>query len=862
MLNLERANSGKPVRWVSLLGVLLVPIIVAGGFLAALWQAEDRMDNVQAAVVNLDEMAELNGQQVPLGRQLAAGLSERRDDNFTWVLADEQNAQDGLKTGEYAAVITIPEDFSRNALSFGGDAADATSATIDVQTSQITGVADGAIASMIAETARNTLNTELTEQYLDGVYIGFNEMGKQFQTVADASSDLATGSEELSDGVGQARDGADEFATGIDAYATGVGEAASGANELSTGVNQLSQAGGELRSGGTELNTGVQGLASGVGELATGTGQLADQTSQLPEQTDQLANGVRAAADGSDELATGLEQASGQMPALTDGTQQLADGANQLAPGVREYVGGVNQLVDGLEPATDALQNLSEEDIENLQAALLALGEAQDGAQDAADRLEEFTDAPCPQLEDATDEQQALFCEQWKQAQAGLLEPIGDSDQSPVEWAQEIANSEELGEAAETAETLAPQLPELVEQSGQLGQLKEGGNQLVAGSEQLAAGTTELNNNIGTLADGVTGAATGSRELATGLDSAATGTRQLADGMVPLSAGISELDAGVGQLAGGADQLATGVDQYTNGVGQYTEGVDQTATGVSEFATGMNELATGGTELATGAGEMADGMGQLDDGSTQLADGARALSDGLAEGATQVPTYSDSDRESLASAAAQPVRGDDPGAGAIIPAAASTTLLMAMALWLGGLATFLVIQAVPRRTLTSTAPTWQIVARALAPGLLVGAIQAIALTIIGQIVLDLSAAKVTQVFLLLLLGTATFTTLNHALAAWWGGFGRVISVLFVTLTTAGGIISAVPTFLSSLAPLSPLTPLLNALKIVVTDGSGLTGAIGMTIGWLLLGLGASVAAVLRHRQASPAELTRLAAAPS
>ena len=35
------------------------------------------------------------------------------------------------------------------------------------------------------------MNTELTKQYLDNVYIGFNDTGKQFQTVADAAGKLA-----------------------------------------------------------------------------------------------------------------------------------------------------------------------------------------------------------------------------------------------------------------------------------------------------------------------------------------------------------------------------------------------------------------------------------------------------------------------------------------------------------------------------------------------------------------------------------------------------------------------------------------------------------------------------------------------
>lgn len=871
MFNLERANSGKPVRLLSLIGILLVPIIVAAGFLGALWKSESRMSHVQAAVVNHDQMVEIDGQPVPLGRQLAAGLTERRDDNFTWVLADDKDAEQGLATGRYAAVITIPEDFSARATSFGGPAEDARQAVIDIETSTTAGVADGTIARIIAETARGTLNTELTKQYLDGIYLGFNEMGEQFQTVADAAGDLSDGTRKLSDGIGETSEGTDELATGTEQYAAGVGEAATGAHELADGMDQLAtggsrlKAGGaELANGGSQLASGASELSSGAGQLADGTGQLASQTKDLPAQTNQLAEGISDAADGADALAGGLGEAEQQMPRLTDGTRQLADGAGELSTGLDQYVGGVNQLVDGLEPATSALNNLSEEDVQTLQAALLMMGEAREGAQEAASQIAEFTRSECPTLTDVevTPEQQEAFCAQWHAAQQQLEQPVGDTGLTSVEWAQQIADSPELADAADTAEALAPQLPELVEQSGRLGELKTGGDRLASGARDLAAGTDELDNNVGTLADGVTQAADGSRSLADGLGTAADGTRQLADGMVPLANGIQDLDSGAGQLADGASQLSGGVTQYTDGVAQYTDGVGQYTDGVSaaaegtgEFATGMDQLAAGANGLADGTRQLADGVVELDRGGERLANGSEQLATGLDEGAEKVPSYSKKDREMLSEAAAQPVAGEE--AAGFIPLATATALLMVLALWLGALATYLVVQAVARRTLTSTRPTWQLVGHALAPGVTIGVVQAVALTIIGQIVLDLSAAKVIQVFVLLVLGAGVFGSINHALAAWFGGAGRVLSVALVTLTAASGIMSAIPRFFETLAGFSPLTPILTALKVVLTDGAGLTGAVGMSIGWLMVGTAASVAAVMRARQATPDQLRRL-----
>ena len=70
-MNVEQVNA-RPARWYTLVGLVLVPILVAGGFLLAGVNASNRLHTVQAAVVNLDEPVTIDGQYTPLGRQLTA----------------------------------------------------------------------------------------------------------------------------------------------------------------------------------------------------------------------------------------------------------------------------------------------------------------------------------------------------------------------------------------------------------------------------------------------------------------------------------------------------------------------------------------------------------------------------------------------------------------------------------------------------------------------------------------------------------------------------------------------------------------------------------------------------------------------
>ncbi|HVK35358.1 MAG TPA: YhgE/Pip family protein, partial [Microlunatus sp.] len=249
MMTLERARAPK-VTWVSLVGLILVPLLVAAGFLWATWNSDTRLDRVQAAIVNNDEGTTLNDQFVPLGRQLAGGLVNGEDGtgNFDWVLTDTDDARVGIESGIYAAVVTIPEDFSKGATSFSkSEVADIAPATIEVQTSQVSGITDGVVAQVITTAARDTLNTELTEQYLDNIYLGFNSTKEQFQSVAKGARKLADGSGDLSDGLDQ------------------------------------------TSTGGKKLADGLEQLDDGTQQLSAGMTKLADGTKELPAQTRQLA---------------------------------------------------------------------------------------------------------------------------------------------------------------------------------------------------------------------------------------------------------------------------------------------------------------------------------------------------------------------------------------------------------------------------------------------------------------------------------------------------------------------------------------------------------------------------------------------
>ena len=359
------------ITWRSVLGILLVPLVVAGVLVWAFWNPQERLDSVNAAIVNLDEPVQLDGQTVPLGRQLAAGLvggsssssstsaagADLSDTNYNWVLTDEEDATAGLTSGRFTAVVTIPENFSAAATSFSGEAADAQKATIDVQTSEKSRLVDDAISAVITSTAASLVGNQLTTTYLENIYVGFNSLGDQLGTAADGAQELATGANSLADGASELASGTSEFSGGVSSLSSGITKYTSGVTQLSTGLTTLQQQTSALPGATSQLATGATGVADGVDALVAGMKQQGQALQALSDQCEAVVYPVpetQAFCDGLAQLAAGSTD-----PAAAAQTAQLAAGARQVADGTTALAGNIPALTSGIGTIASGASQLS-----------------------------------------------------------------------------------------------------------------------------------------------------------------------------------------------------------------------------------------------------------------------------------------------------------------------------------------------------------------------------------------------------------------------------------------------------------------------------------------------------------------------
>jgi putative membrane protein len=662
-LTLERARSRRPITWLTILGVLLLPVLIGGILVAALYNPAERLDSMSAAIVNEDEPVTLDGQLVPLGRQLTAGLVEGSDQvesNLDWTISNADDAAAGLADGSYQAVITIPSNFSAAATSTapGGTPEQA---TIEVQTPPDSKVVDDAITAQVTSAAASVLGQQLSQVYLENVFLGFTTLGDQ------------------------------------------LGEAASGAHELADGAKQAA--------------SGATALAAGATQLSAGAGSLADGASQLGSGLDIVAGGIRSASSGASQLAAGVNSGADQL----------------VAQGI--VPAELTQVADGAATAT-------------------AL--AGDNAADAAANLQTLA-ASCTQSVE--------FCTQ-------------------------------LGAAAVSAGTASA---------------------ILTGDDSGAnPGAVFLTS---TTAGGIS-------------QLAAQAPQQIASQFRTIGSSASSLAGGLDQLAGGTDQSAMGARQLSSGATQLVDGI---------------------TQAGTGATSLADGV-------TQLATGTSSLADGLDQASAAVPSYSDADATSLATVVSDPVTTE--GVGSSLFGASAVPLLSTLALWFGGLGTFVALQAASRRALTSRASSALLALRGFLPAATLGAVQGLLVAGVVQIAASYDWGQWSVFAALCVVAGVAFAAVNQALVAVFGGAGRWLSALVGVLAVATGVVSTVPGVLSSVASLMPTAPAYNGMLAALTDAGGLGAAIAGLLIWSGIAFIATTLAVARRRVATSHDLLAVSPVPA
>ena len=407
---------------------------------------------------------------------------------------------------------------------------------------------------------------------------------------------------------------------------------------------------------------------------------------------------------------------------------------------------------------------------------------------------------------------------------------------------------------------------------------------LSTGLSEAANGSDELTKGIYALADGANQLATGASTFSSGMWALNAQTSQLPAQTQQLANGAATTDGYAQQLSGGLTQFAAGLAQLNlacsanpgycgsidaniatlstnaNGLAQLGSGVAQGTAGVSSgtsaLAGGMPALSSGISELAAGSSGIASGVSGIASGASALADGSQKLADGLDEAVSNIPTYTEDQVSTLADLVTAPA-GIKNGGGLTF-GANSTPLYVVLSLWLGALAIFIVLRAIPLRVLESTRSSLSLATRAYGIPAVAAILQAVAVATVIAFAQGYDVAEWVSITLVSALISLAFTATNQALVAVLGGFGRLVSLAIGILILVTGVISTVPQLLDSILGYTPATEAVTALQAIISEGqvSGFAGAITAMVLWTLGAIAVTAIAISRKRHVSITTLTK------
>lgn len=555
MIKAEWKNIAKST-WLKIVlcAIMIIPMIYACVFLGSMWDPYGKTDQLPVAVVNNDKEVEYNDSTMNIGKQLSDKLA--KNDSMDFNIVSSSKAQKGLKDGKYYMIITIPENFSKNATTLLDDDPQTMmlTYTTNPQTNYIaTKMDDSAMAKVKAE-----ISSTVTKTYSKILFKNVKTLSKGFKTAAD-------GSQKLSDGVNTAKDGNATITENLNTLASSALVFNDGADSLVKGLSAYTEGVSTAKVGAQQLDNNSATLNNGAAQLKAGSSQL---LSAVQAAEKQLGDGINASA--------------GQLNTLTSSNKQMAESSKQLSAALTQIQGAIdsNNLVENDAQAAKKVDGM----ISTLSTTISTMN-------NNAAQLNQLAAAEKKQAEQ-------LQATQPQAAQELMLKATSHATQAATlqQVASQLSSSINTDDLKQLSTLLNGNAAVLKNQTAANAKTQ----QLLASSQQLA---TANNTAVGSLV-------TNLKTVQASMKGTSTSV-----GMV---GAVSQIDNGLSTLQSGLKTYTGGVKQVNNGLGTLASNNKTLNSGASQLADGALKISSGSNQLAAGSATLGEGLTTIGDGSNTL----------------------------------------------------------------------------------------------------------------------------------------------------------------------------------------------------------------------------------------------------
>lgn len=364
---------------ISMAVISFIPILYSGFFLGSIWDPYGQTKNLPVAFVNEDKGASLNGKSLNVGESVEKKLKDNHD--LGWEFVSKQQADEGVNSGHFYAVVTIPSDFSQKAASI--TESEPQQAVINFTTTPAKNYIGSLVSNQAATKVKSSVSEQITQAYAKGILENLDKLGMGLDTAANGASTLHDGLGRLQSGTQTYVGGVKQLAVNQQSLAGGLAQLSDGSRKLQAGLGQLSN-NLPTESQLSQLSDGMKQLQSGINQLNASVRNpspvLVAQQNKVETDAQTLVQtmndsksdlltaggtlhtlGAQAAASGSNSTTISLPQISNISRAFTKTqtiiaqtttllgdlqtlTQQLSAQQTQLQAGVSTLNNGVNQL--------------------------------------------------------------------------------------------------------------------------------------------------------------------------------------------------------------------------------------------------------------------------------------------------------------------------------------------------------------------------------------------------------------------------------------------------------------------------------------------------------------------------------------
>ncbi len=182
-----RQLSTNVVAVVIIMGLAVIPSLYAWFNILSNWDpyGESATTNLQIAVSSEDVGTSIAGYEINVGDKIIANLKENK--TIGWVFTDtEEEAVNGVRSGEYYACLIVNESFSKDIISFLGGDLEHPTITYYVNEKK------NAIAPKITNKVKTTIKKEVNEAFVGTIAQGALKVGQTIVKVdKDGTVDIA-----------------------------------------------------------------------------------------------------------------------------------------------------------------------------------------------------------------------------------------------------------------------------------------------------------------------------------------------------------------------------------------------------------------------------------------------------------------------------------------------------------------------------------------------------------------------------------------------------------------------------------------------------------------------------------------------